>query len=50
MVSTKWGEMKTEGGWLDANAPLDAYSTRRNEVNEKKREREREEAPSFALI
>ncbi len=41
MVSTKWGEMKTEGGWLDANAPLDVYSSRRNEVNEKK-EREKE--------
>lgn len=37
------GEMKTEGGRLDANAPLDAYSTRRNEVNEKKeREKEKE--------
>ncbi len=36
MVSTKCGDMKTDEGGLDANAPLDAYSTRRNEVNEKK--------------
>lgn len=41
--STKWREMKTEGGWLDANALADANTTRRNEVNEKKeREKERE--------